>query len=95
VRYGTLVSHRRTLDLRAGVLRRDVHWRSPAGREVEIRSVRLVSFVHRSVAAVRYEVKPLDGETRIVVQSEIVPLLQEYWFDDDKKVDEQRAGLLA
>ena len=34
--------------------------------------MRLVSFVHRSVAAVRYEVKPLDGETRIVVQSEIV-----------------------
>jgi alpha,alpha-trehalose phosphorylase len=72
VRYGTLVSHRRTLDLRAGVLRREVHWRSPAGREVRVRSVRLVSFVHRSVAAIRYEVAPLDGETRIVVQSELV-----------------------
>ena len=72
VRYGELVSHRRTLDLRAGVLRREVHWRSPAGREIEVRSVRLVSFVHRSVAAIRYEVKPLDGETRIVVQSELV-----------------------
>jgi alpha,alpha-trehalose phosphorylase len=72
VRYGTLVSHRRTLDLRAGVLRREVHWRSPAGREIEVRSVRLVSFVHRSVAAMRYEVRPLDGETRIVLQSEIV-----------------------
>ena len=66
VRYGELVSHRRTLDLRAGVLRREVHWRSPAGREIEVRSVRLVSFVHRSVAAIRYEVEPLDGETRIV-----------------------------
>ena len=66
VRYGTLVSHRRTLDLRAGVLRREVHWRSPAGREIEVRSVRLVSFVQRSVAAIRYEVEPLDGETRIV-----------------------------
>jgi alpha,alpha-trehalose phosphorylase len=72
VRYGTLVSHRRTLDLRAGVLRREVHWRSPAGRGIEVRSVRLVSFVHRSVAAIRYEVKPLDGETRIVVQSGLV-----------------------
>jgi len=72
VRYGELVSHRRTLDLRAGVLRREVHWRSPAGREVKVRSVRLVSFVHRSVAAIRYEVEPLDGETRIVLQSELV-----------------------
>ncbi len=72
MRYGTLVAHRRTLDLRAGVLRREVHWRSPAGREIKVRSVRLVSFVHRSVAAIRYEVAPLDGETRIVVQSELV-----------------------
>jgi alpha,alpha-trehalose phosphorylase len=72
VRYGTLVAHRRTLDLRAGVLRREVHWRSPAGREVKVRSVRLVSFVQRSVAAIRYEVEPLDGETRLVVQSELV-----------------------
>ena len=72
VRYGELLSHRRTLDLRAGVLRREVHWRSPAGREIEVRSARLVSFVQRSVAAIRYEVEPLDGETRIVVQSELV-----------------------
>jgi alpha,alpha-trehalose phosphorylase len=72
VRYGTLISHRRTLDLRAGVLRREVHWRSPAGREVKVRSLRLVSFVQRSVAAIRYEVEPMDGETRLVIQSELV-----------------------
>jgi len=36
-----------------------------------------------------------DAWYRRVVQAEIVPLLQEYWFDDDKKVDEQRAALLA
>jgi alpha,alpha-trehalose phosphorylase len=72
VRYGELIEHRRTLDLRGGVLRREVHWRSPAGREVKVRSVRLVSFVHRSVAAIRYEVEPLDGETRLVIQSGLV-----------------------
>lgn len=72
VRYGVLLAHRRTLDLRAGVLRREVHWRSPAGREVKVRSVRLVSFVQRSVAAIRYEIEPADGETRIVLQSELV-----------------------
>src|SRR6266571_3801002 len=42
VRYGVLLAHRRTLDLRAGVLRREVHWRSPAGREVKVTSVRIV-----------------------------------------------------
>ena len=72
VRYGKVLSHVRRLDLRAGVLERVVRWRSPAGRDVEIRSTRLVSFVQRSVAAIRYEVRPLDGETRLVVQSELV-----------------------
>src|SRR6185503_3878866 len=44
IRYGELLDHRRSLDLRAGVLTRQVCWRSPSGREVELRSTRLVSF---------------------------------------------------
>jgi alpha,alpha-trehalose phosphorylase len=72
VRYGTLVSHTRCLDLRVGVLRRDVVWTSPTGRTVRIRSTRLVSLTQRAIAAVRYEVEPLDGPARIVLLSEIV-----------------------
>ena len=51
VRYGTVRSHKRVLDLRDGVLRRDVEWVSPAGQAVRIRSTRLVSFVQRAAAA--------------------------------------------
>jgi alpha,alpha-trehalose phosphorylase len=72
IRYGDLLRHERVLDLRDGVLRREVHWRSPTGREVHVRSTRLVSFVHRSVAAVAYDVEPVDANTRIVLQSELV-----------------------
>jgi alpha,alpha-trehalose phosphorylase len=72
IRYGDLVRHERVLDFRAGVLRREVDWRSPTGREIRLRSTRLVSFVHRSVAAILYEVEPVDATTRIVVQSELV-----------------------
>jgi alpha,alpha-trehalose phosphorylase len=72
VRYGEVISHTRRLDLRTGTLERIVRWRSPAGREVEVTSTRLVSFAQRGVAAIRFEVRPLDGETRIVVQSELV-----------------------
>jgi alpha,alpha-trehalose phosphorylase len=73
VRYGELLSHTRTLDLRAGVLRRVVRWRSPSGREVEVSTTRVVSFVQRSVAAIRYEVRPIDGHSlRVVAQSELV-----------------------
>src|SRR3954464_10445102 len=73
VRYGDLLDHERTLDLRRGVLNRHVRWRSPRGREIEGPTPRLVSFVHRSVAAIRYQVKACDGQpVRIVVQSELV-----------------------
>jgi alpha,alpha-trehalose phosphorylase len=72
VRYGQLLAHERELDLRAGVLRRQVDWLSPAGTAVRIRSTRLVSFVQRTAAAIHYEVEPLEGPLRVVVQSELV-----------------------
>src|SRR5262249_55452922 len=72
VRYGKLVRHERVLDLRDGVLRREAEWVSPAGRGVRVRSQRLVSFVQRSVAAIVYEVEPVDAPARIGVQSELV-----------------------
>jgi alpha,alpha-trehalose phosphorylase len=72
IRYGELVRHVRRLDFRAGVLTREVEWRSPTGRRVLVRSTRLVSFSQRSAAAVRYEVEPLDGTMRVVLQSELV-----------------------
>jgi alpha,alpha-trehalose phosphorylase len=72
LRYGTVEHHERTLDLRAGVLRREVRWRSPAGQAVILRSTRLVSFVQRSVGAISYEVEVAGAPARIVVQSELI-----------------------
>ncbi|WP_432925815.1 glycoside hydrolase family 65 protein [Microbispora sp. CA-135349] len=72
VRYGTLHSHERVLDLRAGTLTRRVRWSSPTGAEVRVTSTRLVSFTHRAVAAIRYEVEPVDQPLNVVVQSELV-----------------------
>src|SRR5215213_5237013 len=72
VRYGRLLAHERLLDLRAGVLRRQAEWVSPAGQAVRLSSVRLVSYAQRAVAAILYEVEPLGAPARLVVQSELV-----------------------
>jgi alpha,alpha-trehalose phosphorylase len=72
IRYGRLQRHERVLDLRSGMLSRVAEWESPTERVVRIRSVRLVSFTHRSIAAISYEVEPLDDAMRVVVQSELV-----------------------
>jgi alpha,alpha-trehalose phosphorylase len=71
-RYGEVVAHDRVLDFRTGVLERTAEWRSPAGRTVRVRSKRLVSFTHRAILAIAYEVEALDGRVNIVVQSELV-----------------------
>ncbi len=72
LRYGKLHSHERVLDLKAGVLRRTLEWESPAHRLIRIRSTRLVSLVHRALAAILYEVETVDGPADLVVQSELV-----------------------
>jgi alpha,alpha-trehalose phosphorylase len=72
LRYGTVLSHERELDLRAGVLRRSVDWRSPSGRRVRVRSTRLVSFNQRAILAVNYQVEAVDEPVRVVLQSELI-----------------------
>jgi alpha,alpha-trehalose phosphorylase len=72
VRYGRLLTHQRVLDLRGGVLLRQVEWESPAGTAVRVTSTRLVSFVQRSAAAILYEVEAVDSKLRVAVQSELI-----------------------
>ena len=86
VRYGELRSHERLLDFRAGVLTRRAEWVSPAGHPVRVSSVRLVSFIGRAIAAVCYEVEPLDSQTRITVQSELLTNEQLPSADTDPRV---------
>jgi MoxR-like ATPase len=43
----------------------------------------------------RNGIKPDQSWYRRVIESEIVPLIREYWFDNEQKVKEQRLALLA
>jgi alpha,alpha-trehalose phosphorylase len=85
IRYGALTRHERVLDLRDGVLRREVEWTSPAGQAVRVRSTRLVSFDQRAVAAILYEVEPVEASARIVVQSQLVANEPEREETDDPR----------
>ena len=72
VTYGRVDAHEWRLDFRDGVLRRRTDWTSPAGCAVRVSSTRLVSLVHRSIGAIRYQVEAIDRPMRVVVQSELV-----------------------
>lgn len=89
VRYGELLEHKRELDMRNGVLHRNVLWVSPAGKKVRIKTTRFVSFAHRSIACIRFQVEAVDNPARIVIQSSLVANEPQ----PDKEGNDPRAGL--
>ncbi|CAM3747508.1 glycoside hydrolase family 65 protein [Occultella aeris] len=72
MRYGSIEHHERALDLRAGTLDRHTEWTSPSGTPVRVTSRRLVSFAQRSLAAICYDVEPLDGDAYVALQSDLL-----------------------
>jgi alpha,alpha-trehalose phosphorylase len=67
-----ILRHTRRLDFSNGTLTREVEWRTPAGKNVLIRSRRLVSFTDRHLAVIDYEVEMLDAEASILISSQIL-----------------------
>ena len=80
-----LIEFERVLDMQAGIVERSLVWETAAGKRVSIRSRRLVSFPHRHLAAIAYEVTVLNGEAPVVVSSEIVNRQNHAGEDDDPR----------
>lgn len=66
-----LSDYKRVLDMREGVLKRYLQWRSPSGIEVAIESTRFVSFSRKHLALIRYVVTLLNGDAEVVISSEM------------------------
>jgi alpha,alpha-trehalose phosphorylase len=64
--------YERVLDMQSGTLRREVVWQMASGTLVSIKSERLVSFEHRHLAALCYEVRILNARAPVVISSEII-----------------------
>ena len=67
-----LDSYERSLDFRNGTLTRDMVWRTPAGKRVRVSSQRMVSFVHRHLAVMTFEITLLDAAAPVVVSSQLL-----------------------
>ena len=62
----------RVLDMRAGTLTRELVWATPAGKHVRVRSRRVISFEHRHLVAMTYEVTLLDHTAPVAISSQVV-----------------------
>lgn len=65
----TLESYRSELDVRQGILTRDMRFRDAAGRTTHYREERLVSMADRHLAGIRLELRALDWEGRVTVKA--------------------------
>ena len=66
-----LLSYDRRLNMKSGTLDREILWETPAGKQVSIRSRRLISFENRHVAAISYCVTVLNANAFVVISSEM------------------------
>jgi alpha,alpha-trehalose phosphorylase len=66
-----LLRYERRLNLKSGTLDREILWETPGGKQVSIRSRRLVSFTNRHVAAISYRVTLLNAAAPLVISSEM------------------------
>ena len=59
----------RVLDMRAGTLTRELVWVTGVGKQVRVRSCRLVSLEYRHLVAMTYEVTIIDHAAPVVISS--------------------------
>jgi trehalose/maltose hydrolase-like predicted phosphorylase len=69
---GEILSYRRVLDMRRGVLSREVHWRSPAGIGLHVAIERIASLHDEHVGAIHYSVTLDEDEPATSKPIEVV-----------------------
>ncbi|NJN08307.1 MAG: beta-phosphoglucomutase [Richelia sp. RM1_1_1] len=80
---GEILDYKRQLDMRLGILSRDIRWRSPLGHTVELHFERFVSLASQHYLAIRCEITSIDyqGEVEVIAGFEAQPhtLGIEHW----------------
>lgn len=75
---GTVEHYQRVLDLRRGLLTREVTWVSPKGKRVEIIFERFISQTDKHLAVMRCTVRPLNFTGKVVLTSRVQGKVQNY-----------------
>ena len=92
---GTNVRHYgRQLNMKSGTLVRELLWETPSGKQVRIKSRRLISFQQRHVAAISYEVTVLNAAADVVISSGILRHQHEQHSSENDPRQAKFSGML-
>lgn len=92
---GRLLSFCRRLDMDAGTAERAVVWRSPSGREAEIRFRRMASFAEPHLFTIDLTVTPLNFSGSVAVRCTQEGLVRNYSGTGDPRLGGESRLLLA
>lgn len=83
---GRIHSYNRTIDLREGILTREIVWESPKEKILTIVSQRLVAFERRHIAVIRYTVTLTQGSGTLHFTSTLDGNVSNLAAEDDPRV---------
>lgn len=86
MRKGKIVEYKRVLDLKEGVLKRHVLWCSGTGKKVSIDIIRMTSMTEKNLAAISYEVIPINFSGIVSVASYLDGDVSNHSSEDDPRV---------
>jgi len=72
LRTARVLSYERVLDMRTGILHRELEFETLRGQRIAVRSRRLASLQRRHLAAIHYEVEALEETVYVAISSELV-----------------------
>ncbi len=88
---GELVDYTRELDMREGMMRRRIRWRSPSGKVVRMESERFLSLSHLHVGVIRYRLTAED-DAHFVLHSCIDGAVNNRWAYHFRRFTRRQEG---
>ncbi len=82
---GTVLSSKRWVDMDKGITGRNVVWRSPGGKEVDITIIRMASFYQLSLFTIDCSIKPINFSGDVTIESYHNGKVMNFFDPDDPR----------
>ncbi len=91
---GTVLANKLSLDMKRGITQREVKWRSPSGKEIQLRITRMASFYQLPLFTIEYEAEPLNFSGPAVIESVHDGAVINYTNPADPRIADESAQYL-
>lgn len=92
---GTIKRFDRYIDMEAGYYVREIHWACPSGKELKIKITRLASLKYLELFAIQYEIKKVNFNEEIIIESGVNGDVTNFADENDPRVATGHSNILS